>query len=711
MEVSTSGDNVSLTGSIAAESSVSCECIVGIPTQSYQPVNTCDNFYAGKIEKSDKWPLFSTDPWLQDVVKGEFLDLVKVPHQRWRPQELNLTASEQESLDEALTTFETMGIVEQCEDSDDGFYSTVFPVKKPDNSSRVILNLKNLNKHVEHKHFKMDTIREAVRLLRKDCKMASVDFKHAYYSVTIARKFRKFFRFRWQGKHFQFTCLPQGYSDAPRIFTKLLKPIFAHFRQLGIIIQGYIDDSLLISYDGVSMSDEIHLVMRTFDELGLTIHTKKSVLNPVSEIEYLGFVLNSRNMTVALTIRKKQKIIDLAQSILRKESIAIRDLAQLIGNFVAAEPGVSHAPLRYKPLEIIRNRELSKSKGDFEASFTLSQSARTLIQWWIENIPNMVKDIDIPQISVRLETDASTSGWGAVYNDMSTNGHWDANEKENHINWLELKAAFLALQTFCSEMSDVHVLIRMDNTTAVACVNKMGSTKLKLMRLISDIFEWAIMRNITLSAAHIPGRLNVLADKESRVLNLDTEWMLNTQVFKDLCSRYGSPSCDMFASRLNCQMKDYVSYRPDPGAKHVNAFSLSWKDTYTYMFPPFSVVPRVLQKLHQECADALIILPLWPTQAWFPAALQMATSAPVVLPKLCLWLPQKPHLQHPLEPRLRLLAMVLSGNASKSKAFRRKLQSFSTKPGDQAPMPRMGLTTRSGTCFVVKDKLMYCHQL
>jgi hypothetical protein len=56
--------------------------------------------------------------------------------------------------------------------------------------------------------------------------------KYAYFSVPIFQPHRKYLRFLWQSKLFEFTCLPFWYSLAPRVFTKIFKPIMAHFRFL-----------------------------------------------------------------------------------------------------------------------------------------------------------------------------------------------------------------------------------------------------------------------------------------------------------------------------------------------------------------------------------------------------------------------------------------------------------------------------------------------
>ena len=110
-----------------------------------------------------------------------------------------------------------------------------------------------------------------------------------------------------------------------------------------------------------------------------------------------------------------------------------------------------------------------------------------------------------------------------------------------------------------------------DNTTAVACINKMGSTKCMFFQLTTDIYQWAKLGNIKLSAAHLPGRLHVTADYESRVSNIDPEWQLNPDVFQRICDRFGVPEIDLFASCINCQLAAYISWKPDPGAIHVDA--------------------------------------------------------------------------------------------------------------------------------------------
>ena len=86
------------------------------------------------------------------------------------------------------------------------------------------------------------------------------------------------------------------------------------------------------------------------------------------------------------------------------------------------------------------------------------------------------------------------------------------------------------------------------------------------------------------------------------------------------------PESDLFASRLNTQLLRFFSYRPGPFAEVTNAFSLSRQDKTFYCFPPFAWIGKILQKVSADKATALLVVPNWPTQIWFPFLMDMLIS-------------------------------------------------------------------------------------
>ena len=125
--------------------------------------------------------------------------------------------------------------------------------------------------------------------MKQNCYMASVDLRDAYYSVPIDEEYRKFLRFSWRGQLFQFTCLPNGLSCAPRLYTKILKPVYAIIRKEGHLNVGYTDDSYLQGDTIHECQTNITDTCCLFKELGFIKHLVRSVLRPVQTPVLLGF--------------------------------------------------------------------------------------------------------------------------------------------------------------------------------------------------------------------------------------------------------------------------------------------------------------------------------------------------------------------------------------------------------------------------------------
>lgn len=115
----------------------------------------------------------------------------------------------------------------------------------------------------------------------------------------------------------------------------------------------------------------------------------------------------------------------------------------------------------------------------------------------------------------------------------------------------------------------------------------MGGSKSRPCNNIArQIWMWALEHDNWITTAHLPGKDNTVADRESRLFNDRTEWQLNTAIFSKINNLWGPLELDLFASRLNRQLDKYVAWRRDPEATYIDAFSLSWTDKSIYVFPP-----------------------------------------------------------------------------------------------------------------------------
>ncbi|CAC5380647.1 PSMD10 [Mytilus coruscus] len=242
---------------------------------------------------------------------------------------------------------------------------------------------------------------------------------------------------------------------------------------------------------------------------------------------------------------------------LNKEFITVREFAKLIGKLIASEHGVLYAPLFYKTLEIQKDFELKINKGNFDRKMKLSKESIDCVNGWILNLPYSFKPIVFKSLDRKIESDSSMIGYGAhdVTNNSDISSIWSKEERQKHINYLELKAAFLALKQFCENSHGEHVQLFLDNTTAIKYLNKMGGRKTSLNRLAKQIWLWCMHRKIWLSVFFIKGMLNTKADALSRQkLNADMEWMIVDNIFAQIMDKFGPCDVDLFASKYNYRL-------------------------------------------------------------------------------------------------------------------------------------------------------------
>lgn len=636
------------------------------------------------------------------------------PYQHLTSMRMNFNEKESEIITNEIGKLLKLGVLKIVEPVDGQYLSPIFVRPKKNGEYRMILNLKKLNEHVEYHHFKMDTLESALKLITKNTYMASIDLRHAYYSVPIAEEHQKYLRFEWMGNIFQYTCLPNGISFAPRYFTKITKPIYSKLRTLGFINVGYIDDSLLLADSLTECEQNVQETVDLMTKLGFMVHTEKSVFKPTKLIMFLGNMIDSEKMIVYLTDDKKDRIIEECSILIRKESAKIRDVAKVIGIIVSSFPAVEFGKLWYRNLENAKINALKSSAGNYDSYMHISDLMKEDLEWWIKNIKSQFRHISHGNPEVSIETDASLKGYGAVLNEHEIGGRWSEVESQNHINYLEMLAILFAIKSFLHMIRNRHVKILTDSSTAVSYISNFGGQKsFECNKIAKEIWLLCKQEGIWLTCTHIAGSLNVKADKKSRQFEDQLEWKLDQEIFAELCQMWPKPDIDLFATRLNCQLNRYCSWKPDPSCLFVDAFSIDWsKFSFNYLFPPFSVLNRCIYKMREDGARGLIIAPLWTTQTWFPRLMELLVDKPVILPNNKDLL-QLPHSQvtHPLNKTLLLIACRVSGLRSENEAFLQKLPLSSCRRGEQVLGGSTKFILRNGIVIVVKNKLVRFNHL
>ena len=468
-----------------------------------------------------------------------------------------------------------------------GFFNRLFLVPKPNKKWRPKLDLSKLNLFLKVEKFKMETPETIRTSLQQGEWVTSIDFKDAYFHIPIHQRSRKYLRFHVQGQTYQFKALPFGLSTAPMEFTVIAKEVKLMAISKGIRIHQYLNDWLVRASSHHLCLQHTQKLVQICQELDWLVNVEKSELEPKQVFDFVGYQFDLQSGRVRPTLDRWQTLQGKIQTLLSLPACPVRQFMSLIGLLTATEKQVHLGRLPMRPIQwhLKNNWRVPES---LEKIIPLPRSLHPHLRWWLEE-DNVLQGQPLHPLKHALQifTDASKEGWGAHLNEHTARGSWSVPESKLHINYLELKAVFLALREFQDLCVNNIVLVATDNTTVVAYINKEGGMRSgPLCALLWRILTWCARKQVTLKARHIPGRLNVVADKLSRLgQTIQTEWSLLPQVFKAICCRWHRPQIDLFATRFNNKLPRFVSPCPDPLASAVDALSIPWEDLDPYASP------------------------------------------------------------------------------------------------------------------------------
>lgn len=177
--------------------------------------------------------------------------------------------------------------------------------------------------------------------------------------------------------------------------------------------------------------------------------------------------------------------------------------------------------------------------------------------------------------------------------------------------------------------------VQSDNRTVVSYVQKAGGTRsLVLLNLTYELLETLDKWNISISAEYIPGKYNDIADRLSRG-KPPSEWHLLQPAATKIFNQFGTPQIDLFASKETKVVDNYVTRDSlDRSAQYCNAFSRQWRFRLAWIFPPPSLIPRILHHLNSAEGVFLLVAPMWQRAYWLPDLRRRAFSKPVKIQQL-----------------------------------------------------------------------------
>ena len=184
-------------------------------------------------------------------------------------------------------------------------------------------------------------------------------------------------------------------------------------------------------------------------------------------------------------------------------------------------------------------------------------------------------------------------------------------------------AVFLSLKRI-NPKERSHVRLMVDNTTVVHCINRHGSKSPRINHVILAILHLAKRRQWHLSAAHVQGVMNVVADSLSRDKAIESEWEIDNKTFSLIQKHVPNLQIDLFATEFNRKLQTYIAPTIDPKSAGMDALAMDWNQwSAIYLFPPFNLMMKVLAKLRSFKGTAALVAPLWPQSKWYPLVVEL----------------------------------------------------------------------------------------
>lgn len=615
------------------------------------------------------WEALNSDPWvISTMFKGYNIQFKR------RPPKFNGVRTTVVSdpvrllaLKEEIAELLKKEAIEIVHSSDQfkGFYSIYFLVPKKDGGFRPILDLRRLNLYLKELRFHMLRTVDVLQAVAREDWFTSVDLKDAYFHVPIAPHHRQFLRFAFEGQAYQFRVLPFGLSLAPRTFTRCVAAALAPLQARGLRILPYLDDWLVCAPTQEQAQNNTSLLLHHVSQLGLTVNFAKSLLIPSQQITFIGISINSLTMSATPSPERVDDVIRLVSQVRRRQSLPFGLLLQLMGKMTAMSSVVPLGLLYLRPLQIwINCLNLKPKLHQLRLVHLSSQCLRHLQPWESRDfICQGVTVGSLPSSREVVVTDASLTGWGAVWNHRMARGVWSPRERLQHINVLELRAVRLALRHFFPALRGKHVLVRSDNTSTVYHINHQGGTRSRhSLTEAQKLLLWALPRLQSVRAVHLPGMQNCAADLLSRQKPPPGEWRLNPEVVRKIWQLYGVAQIDLFATKLTTHCPEWFSLSEPDSPLGQDALAHPWPDCLLYAFPPLPLLLLTLHRIEQSNHRVLLIAPFWPGRIWFPLLLKLLNGEPWPLPQREDLLSQLGgSIWHPHPERLRLYLWPLKG--------------------------------------------------
>ena len=518
------------------------------------------------------------------------------------------------------------GVIEEVEKKD---ITCVNPLSVAANKKGKLRLCLDLSRHVnltcDAKRFKIESITEFVKVVRKGAWVVYYDLKSAFHHVEVISKHRRFLGFSiivdGKAKFYQFKQMPFGYRDASRILTKVMRTPVNKWRAEGIANYIHIDDGLAFKQTREECEIAAKTVKDDLEKLGLVTSPEKCCWIPKQQFTWCGFDWDLAKFTVAVTEEKKTRIKELARELKSKDRVTVKEVASFTGLVISCTPAIGRSS-RFHTRSAVRWVQDVVDEEGWGATGVLSRRVREELEFWLERLDEFSSQSIRKAVRIMEYYVCSDGGQWYIGGRVARKGteieskrfqypleDWEAEESSTY---RELRSMEIGLTLIGPEARGCVLRYGNDNYAAVKAA-AFGSTKEKCHAVAKRINELCDKYEITLEV--VWRRRNteeiVLCDKISKTFDLG-EFRLEAFSFWALEQEFGPWQVDWFASAWSSRLPVFASRFWTVGATWTDAFTQEWGSVEGFFHPPLDQLARCLEKISMEGARGVLVVPDWP---------------------------------------------------------------------------------------------------
>lgn len=543
---------------------------------------------------------------------------------------------------------------------------------------RLVLDVsRHVNKFIAVDHVRLSHLDKALEITEPNDLQIVFDLTSAYHHIKIEKSQHKYLGASFENSdgtvvYFQYGYLPFGISSAVHCITKVWKPLTSFLNANGIRNSIYVDDGRILAKNVEEAREKAIFTYNTITRAGWAIEKSKSdsIHDASFSKKYLGFQINTQDMSVSSPERKLEKAKSSLEDLLGREMTPVKHLASVLGLIISMEPShgmIARISTRSGYADLAEHTDLFGWKGILQ----IKDATKAELKFFLAHLSESNgRPIQSTLTSIRLESILTNPRAKRLVlnNHAPRNEIYVSDASDSKVFVYDLKnPKETVLETKFTEDqkklgSGVRELLALlwtvkhwemqglrkqrvywitDSENVVNFIKK-GSRRPHVQRIIFELARLVAKAGMDIEPIHLlrsDPRIEV-ADTGSKRIDSDN-WSVDAWSFQKIESLLGEIfNTDLFADHLNARVDRFYSLFYDEKTSGIDAFAQNWNEAGNcWISPPVGLLIETHRKILNSKCKGVVVLPIWESATFFPFFFKSPDQSHFPYSILMIWRP------------------------------------------------------------------------